>query len=733
MLEIDEHLGKSVDPDEANPNKESSVISSGEIMAESTTKSIPFYLRRLFKIGVSIISLAIILSSAWWAHVEGYLLPDALIPTFGLADTPIEPVFFGMSNLSRIDEYSTCGDLTMIKNGQDPVKIGSNVLVDTVCYLPKSDSILYMTKDNKLYLKAPDKDPEILASDVNSHVTMLPSEDETRVLYVKKTASQGWWDGDLFVIKLNTEMKEKENLGSNIEIFWFLEDSKSISFIEDTKLYIKTEGEEKQKIASSVTDYTVSGDGNTVWYLSQGCVYVKYSDQEFGEKITEEQFAEPDYSLPTPISNGKDFVFMDKYELYFMSKKKAQKLASDVNRYSVTDSNVLFLNRDKELCSVDFSGSHKTKIASDVDHFAVQDKLVIYSIGTNLFVKNGNSENTQIASDIKEWEWTLMSEGIVMLTTDGDLIISDWNGNKTKLGSEIPKYKLLEGDTLVYYSPAHDLFIKKKNQEVQQLSWNMEEYNRVYLLNDLFFQNLLGIKQLCGYWAKKDFPSTVLEFGSDSTIRVYEDGVLDYELPIILTNNTETKATLSYTYNNHKENHDILLHDKDHLTLGQAPYERISLQQFEDQRTTAIKENLGYIDRALNIADRYESNKAALSTMYNNILAGTTNLGEFNSTADLSIGKQRTFLYEAEGLISNLKDPGMYSELERALSLSINSCEAWKSAAFYLWFERPNYAESYKDNAESYDRQAQEILSKLRANLRAEQEKLSRELSLYSV
>ena len=321
-------------------------------------------------------------------------------------------------------------DLYMMKLGEEREKISSKVSLGDYALSYDGSVIAFKTNDSSLYIKKKSlNEKEKIASSV---VTFSLSSKGNVVFYQK--------DNDGMYYKLeDASESEKVYTGKagltqvsyHGDTFCYLADYDMYTENPKGELYLVKPGIEPLKISSDIVQYILSPDGHRVYYKNNdNTLYtielpqLKKTDEKsiakFKEalKVQEKRKLGDDTTSFVTSKDGSIIAWTNTdFDLYCLEPgNEKQKLAPNVEAFSLSENAVVYLNKDKELQVINktdskkpFDASTKATIASDINNYATSPycRYIVYTTTTGeLYHLTAGSQPIKLSDKLNDFDFT---------------------------------------------------------------------------------------------------------------------------------------------------------------------------------------------------------------------------------------------------------------------------------------------------------------------------------------
>lgn len=343
----------------------------------------------------------------------------------------------------------------------------------------------YITLDNEktLYLINRKGEKNKIASDIYS-------EDYVKVVNgnIYYTTS----DEDLFIKR---ESEEKLKIASDVREFKV--EGKNVIFKNNnSELYIVDNKNVKLKIASNVNDYSFSKDFKYCVYASDGNLYVADLNKNIKEKFSEQKFGWFEFY------NKDSFIYREDYDynsqssdLYYKKIDSDKiKIASGVTQGFVSKGNIIYLDNDNTLYSMNPKTQKNSKILENVREIKkdVNGNVSCVDKDNVLYLLNQDYSKVRVNQDIVKYDLTV--DNIVSINKEYDLFL----GGK-KIASGVKDYSV-NGNDVVFINDSNQIFMVTNGNDPKLLISDADQYNKVNVNNYKIFTNYMDKNELIGTW-----------------------------------------------------------------------------------------------------------------------------------------------------------------------------------------------------------------------------------------
>lgn len=326
-------------------------------------------------------------------------------------------------------------DLYKVKIEKEREKISSNVAYLDYALSYDGSVIAFRSNTLDLYIKKDtENEKEKIASSV---VSFIMSGKGNAVIYQKDT--DGLYYYQSADSKEDSSDSEKVYTGKaglmqisfNGDTFCYLADYYKNEENSKGELYLVKPGVEPIKISSDILQYTLSPDGEKIYYNNEDNALYAFEVPEMKKstekniarfmeamKTQEKQKLGDDITSYITTKDGDTIAWANTdFDLYcFESGNEKQKLAPNIETFSISQNSVIFLNKDKELQSISkadvkvpFDASTKEKIATDVMGYSTSPycKYVTYvTTSGELYHLTSGSQPVMLSDKINDFDFT---------------------------------------------------------------------------------------------------------------------------------------------------------------------------------------------------------------------------------------------------------------------------------------------------------------------------------------
>lgn len=445
--------------------------------------------------------------------------------------------FVMLKDVSGEDDTYYTSDVYIKYEGKDEEKIASGIYRDSIReYLEGDNSIIMQDKENNLYKYSSDGDKEKIGTDLMEILSI--SETDTTPYEVSsnnETIAYITSDESLYIKYPN---KDKEKVASSVYYYEVDNTGNYLYYLNlENELYVYDNKGEKNKISSDVQSFIISDSGEKVAFLTNDeILYTKNIGSD--EKIKINSGAIDIYSVG--FYDDDSITYLNDYngekgELYIYPKKDDKsKIASDIKLYGRIDDKFYYINSEDVLCEKMINEDKSTTIASDVQDIILIDNGIIYiNKDGDIYTKENNKEAVKIGNNIMDTDKISIVDDneIVYLMKDNELF-----RGKDKIATEVLNY--VSNSKIVAYvtknKEIHSYNIKSKQDKVE-IS-DAKSYSQIYLEDQFLFSNTLEPYEVAGFWKVNSEMDGeyILEFsGSNKLIRYFSEGnkeVINYKI-----------------------------------------------------------------------------------------------------------------------------------------------------------------------------------------------------------
>lgn len=231
-----------------------------------------------------------------------------------------------------------------------------------------------------------------------------------------------------------------------------------------------------------------------------------------------------------------------KGELYYIkNNRELKKVASDVTEYQVFDNGekIYYLNEDSNLMAYDILKDEKRNLSTGVSSFFVStdgDKILFKTSENSTYLISSKEEKLKLGDDLIKVDF--IENSIMYLTESNELFTYEIGSEKQIISANVKNYCISDlNNSLAYYTDDYKLFFKPINKDAININDSLREFNTVVYSGELVFEKSLIIDDIVGIWdgyydmAEEPFELT-LEITNDNKIKVYDDGILQFQSPI---------------------------------------------------------------------------------------------------------------------------------------------------------------------------------------------------------
>lgn len=505
----------------------------------------------LLMAGIGIAALGLLIAGIWTAvspsPKDSYELPPV---------SKEEVLLF-----TETDAEQKIGEVYLQKLSEEKQKIDSNVFLEEARLLYRRHAVLYIDKNNELYMKEAEKEKERLSKDVVRQ-SVAVSEDESTIAFLTSPTAETY--GDLYVIATG---KEKEKVASNVSRGEYVVSVKGDLIVyvnRDQELYVRRlEMPESEKITAEVIDYKVSDNGNTlVYYKNDRSIGYRQLNDKGNASVTNNGSIFFNVS-----SNGKTIAFLTEYnassnkgELYYaFLGGERQKIASDVSLFHLSEDGqtVIYKNNELSLYVAQLPTAkqqgeiRKEKLASDVLGYipSASGATVLYwTKDQTSYVKQQGKDRVKVVDgDVKRYD--LYRDQALLIDQDNNLNIVDLAGKEPviqKIASDV-EYVQHDGrmERIMYAIAQGNIYTKLKDAEPAILIENANKYQEVWYDNELLYEKKVILEDVTGIWTPtRSGYDYFLDIRPDQTMVLYTDGEKQ-EKKFEITSNSETSIVLT--------------------------------------------------------------------------------------------------------------------------------------------------------------------------------------------
>lgn len=680
--------------------------------------------KRRILIGLAIVAAAVVFLLAGWAYKNLAMNPAA------------DDINYAKNTAFLLVANEEPDNLYMQIAGQNKESFFKNIIPSSVVYLRKSDRVLAVSKSGVLLIKETGRNQVTLSTKVVPGSVKV-SADESSLLFLRNDKiDAGQRQGELYLLKLEG-VNDKEKLSSDVFIgdYAVSADGNKALYISAADLFM-TDGQEKIKLGSDVIYFNLNKSLETITFVNDRQeLYVRQAESDYSDKI-----AAADTGLifqDIRISDQGDYIaYIENYdvrknsgELYLQNGLERKTLASDVKQYVVSfpEKQVHYLSDENELFVMGFDRDSKQRIAGNVDEFAMQgDRVIFTDKDYNIYAVDDDQDKVRIAGDVIDW--MPAGDSLVFLNSDNCLMRADFKGNKEKINHDITAFSVLPTrtakHTVIYYNQARELYVREGSQEQLKMKWNMDDYSKIYLLDQLFYERLLSLQDIAGIW-QTEYGDGIIEFTHDGKCRYISQGIITLESDIFLYDPTPNEVDVFTDITNHDEsnvvNYRLVRIDSSHLYVNGESYNKISAEALEKIKIEAINKKLQELEAGLELANQYNSIRVNYLNLVDQLNYDEISWYYFANTIDKARSDRIALYDQAIELKNSSYNPVLHEKLTAALMNAINYCEA----CYYAGDAYSQYLQdSYANDAANYANLLQQNLDSYQAVIKQEQEVL---------
>lgn len=479
-------------------------------------------------------------------------------------------------------EESDVSDIYVKYEGKDEEKVASDIpRYNKIEYLEGEKSIIIQDEDNNLNKYPSEGDKEKIGSDIisgeSSYMSYEVSGNNKTIAYLT--------DDESLYVKYPD--KDKEKVASNV-YYYDIDNFGDYIYYKNSEneLYSYNNKAEKNKIAVDVDTLKISDDGQNVIFIDvDGSLYIKNINSDEKVKIDsgDIEISSVNFHSDDSITYLNDYNYENsKGELYIYTPKEDSKtkIASDVTSYERKENKFYYITADETLYEKSIDEQKSSMILSDVQYMRlVKDRIVYVNNDEEIYTKDGSKEPTKIGTNIMGIGMLniINEKEVVYLTKDNELFIG-----KDKIASEVVNYvnnsKIIAYVTKDKEVHSYNLKNKKDNVEIS----NAKNYSEIYLEDKLLFSNSLEPYELTGFWSvgSSTYDNFILEFSGSSKLIFY---TLEGE-----------KYTINYNVDSSSEDYLFMTgkgeYEDSQITINRVDDKNINITIDDNNENTALGE-----------------------------------------------------------------------------------------------------------------------------------------------
>lgn len=293
--------------------------------------------------------------------------------------------------------------------------------------------VIYNNSDGDLYLmtsKVKNQDKAVKLSNGDSVYSVQYANTTNRYVLFEKNDALYLYD--------SKSKDQTTKLVSDVDNYGFTENDKFVVATDsDDNLYSYNFGKDKEKLDSDVSEIYAVTD-TRILYSKDGDLYVRSLKAKKDDRVK----VASDFTSARLSKDGKNVIYIDEdsnLQIYSISKKSANKVASDVVTYSCdTKSCTNMYYRDDDDNYYYYNGKEGKKVAEEMNIHTndVDRQLVVYSKEDDgeitLYFKKGTADAAKIEEDLDGVKSVHIFNGkeIYYVTSDGEVKYAKINGNK---------------------------------------------------------------------------------------------------------------------------------------------------------------------------------------------------------------------------------------------------------------------------------------------------------------
>lgn len=283
-------------------------------------------------------------------------------------------------------------------------------------------------------------------------------------------------------------------------------------------LYVKTMGQAEEKVASNVQINQTFLDNSTdiVYFVDTEKNFYKFSRGKDKEKIASDvEYYTMEFDNVFYTNSNSDLFIVH-------ASMETEKIGNEIGQYHLIDSDLIYINKDDTLKTYNIEEKTEVTIASDVYAFKVlsSKKELLYTNNDDIsyYVKGSNEAIKLAVEQLNYLNLELFKGALYFINYSEDetlykvSLLSD--DKVLKISSNVIMFKIYE-DLIYYISDDYNLFVKsEKNLEAKKLASDVSNF----MLQDdfLYFENSDGVyKQSLKDGAAK---TKIAEAGSNYSI-----------------------------------------------------------------------------------------------------------------------------------------------------------------------------------------------------------------------